>query len=480
MRTSVFRSHFRLGIPVVGDDFFGRKEQLSEIHSLLQTGSAVNFFSLRRMGKSSLLRQISYLCKSDDKWSSCHPVFLDAMGSVGTLSRHLLYELGIHQHQLRNDEAWLAIEKNLRNVSEKTLLLIDESNYWIEIQKDEAKAELAPIRALHQSGAVNIVASSLYGSIVDQLQELSDLSSPFYNIFCTFRLPAFKPSESEELLDTLFDRGGLRLDRCYASELGRYVGYYPNLVQEIGHIAFENRAEGKGYGLEDVKQEWLGRYGYHWLPTILAPFKHDYIGAIARFAGVSREEFLANSYEVYGILLRDENGDLVPAPYMVDLLSRSHYSEGESVLEHLNAIANSFSTKNKQSLETVIERSLRLAFKEKPPYSEREVQHFLDVILCASGYTFVREGPTFFFSLKGYRPDFSNDAQQLVVEVKLCRGKDDVNRVIEEMNADINPYLERYSSVLFVVFDLGGIYDVEKFSKDFERDDRIHVVVVKR
>jgi hypothetical protein len=75
---------------------------------------------------------------------------------------------------------------------------------------------------------------------------------------------------------------------------------------------------------------------------------------------------------------------------------------------------------------------LRLAFKAAPPQSEREVQHYVDVILCASGYEFVREGPAFRFSLRGYRPDFTLETKGLIIEVKLCRGAPDVSRVIEE------------------------------------------------
>jgi hypothetical protein len=48
------------------------------------------------------------------------------------------------------------------------------------------------------------------------------------------------------------------------------------------------------------------------------------------------------------------------------------------------------------------------------------------------------------------------------------------------MSADIMPYLKRQLSVLFLVFDLGGIYDPESFRRDFETDQSVRVAVVKR
>ena len=477
------RSHFRLGYPVCGEDFFGRKEYLSRILSALHTGLAVNFFSIRRMGKSSLLRQIRYLCSAHDRWGEFHPVFIDAMGGGGRLASQLLFELGIARRGIAVEHPWLAITKHVREATGKTLLLIDECNYWVDMQvsrPEDSGKELAALRSLHQSGELNIVASTLYSSLVDQLYQFEDLSSPFYNIFQTFRLPAFTPSEAEELIVTLCERGGVRLEHELAAQLAHYVGYYPNLVQEVGHLAFLDRAQGGSARLRVITQQWLQQGGYQWLPTILSTFQKGYIGAVARLAGVSPDDFLSNSLEAYGVLITDEEGQVSVAPYIHDLLVSGYDSEEVAIgFQELKSIA-SRSSKKEDNLGGTIEKALRIAFRDREPRSESEVQHYIDVILCAAGYAFQKEGPTFVFSLKGYRPDYSSDLENLAIEVKLCKGVQDVRRVVEEMSADVLPYLKRFASVLFIVFDLGGVYDVDRFRSDFETSPKIRVLVIKR
>jgi hypothetical protein len=249
----------------------------------------------------------------------------------------------------------------------------------------------------------------------------------------------------------------------------------------MGQIAFLNQVEGRPASLANVAEEWQLHGGDQWVPMILSVFEKDYIGAVARLVGVTREEFLVNSFEAYGIFIRTEDGALTLAPYIADFLGERGARIGvEPALDKLATLAHSFHAKRKETIELVLEKSLRLAFRASPPASEREVQHYVDVILCASGYQFVREGPAFRFSLRGYRPDYTLENSGLIIEVKLCRGSKDVARVVEEMSADVTPYLNKQHSLLFVVFDLGGIHDPEAFRKDFESNPNVRVAVIKR
>ena len=59
---------FSLGRPVSGEHFFGRKRFLQQIESVLNQAGAVNLYSLRRMGKTSVLLQIVYLSGSGPEW----------------------------------------------------------------------------------------------------------------------------------------------------------------------------------------------------------------------------------------------------------------------------------------------------------------------------------------------------------------------------------------------------------------------------
>src|SRR5689334_21605815 len=111
---------FKLGMPVFGDDFFGRKRQLEQVLRLLNGGSAVNIFSLRRIGKSSTLRQIAYLCKNDSQWQQYRPISIDMAMFGGepnleTLALHVAHYLDINLRPRSGADAWLMLSDKLHN-----------------------------------------------------------------------------------------------------------------------------------------------------------------------------------------------------------------------------------------------------------------------------------------------------------------------------------------------------------------------------
>jgi hypothetical protein len=142
------RSYFNLGTPVWGEDFFGRQNEVSQILSLLESRSAVNFFSLRRMGKSSLLRQIMYLCKNEPAWRGFLPFYLDlaATDSTKTLGHYLLQVFSVTMGEIRRtDNPWHAIERHLERTSGDRLLLMDEFGWWLRSERREQ--DLASLRS---------------------------------------------------------------------------------------------------------------------------------------------------------------------------------------------------------------------------------------------------------------------------------------------------------------------------------------------
>jgi hypothetical protein len=81
---------------------------------------------------------------------------------------------------------------------------------------------------------------------------------------------------------------------------------------------------------------------------------------------------------------------------------------------------------------------------------------------------------------KRYIPDFAFDRIGLAVEVKLCKDRDREKAIIDEINADILGYGVGYDRCLFVIYDLGFIRDVAKFSGDIEANPNVHVLIIKR
>ena len=53
-------------------------------------------------------------------------------------------------------------------------------------------------------------------------------------------------------------------------------------------------------------------------------------------------------------------------------------------------------------------------------------------------------------------------------------------KTIEEMNADYSAYTKEYDSIIYLVYDLGIISDVQEFKRDFEAKGNVKVIVIKQ
>lgn len=128
------------------------------------------------------------------------------------------------------------------------------------------------------------------------------------------------------------------------------------------------------------------------------------------------------------------------------------------------------------------EKSLRKVVFEIPK-KEFDIHNAVEQLLAGTHYEnkFSRDSDTVVISGRTYKkPDFVFDELNLALEVKLCNSKDDAKKIIEEMNADIIPYTKKYEYVIFLVYDLGFILDVDDFVSDYHnRFSNIRVVIVK-
>jgi len=128
------------------------------------------------------------------------------------------------------------------------------------------------------------------------------------------------------------------------------------------------------------------------------------------------------------------------------------------------------------------EKSLRKVVFEMPK-KEFDIHNAVEQVLAGTNYEnkFSRDSDTVVISGRTFKkPDFVIDELNLALEVKLCNSKDDVKKIIEQMNADIIPYTKKYEYVIFLVYDLGFILDVDDFVSDYHnRFSNIRVVIVK-
>jgi len=132
------------------------------------------------------------------------------------------------------------------------------------------------------------------------------------------------------------------------------------------------------------------------------------------------------------------------------------------------------------SLRNFIQANLRRVIF-KVPEREFEVQDAIESLLVgrgmAKGLDYDRETGRVKVSVKESVPDFIFPQLSHALEVKLSKSKP--ANLVDEINADIRSYSTRYSSLLFVVYDLGTIRDDAEFRSGLETAGKVAVIIVK-
>ena len=126
-----------------------------------------------------------------------------------------------------------------------------------------------------------------------------------------------------------------------------------------------------------------------------------------------------------------------------------------------------------------ISRSLRFHFSDVKPSKEKDVQDAVEAILAAIGVSFVRDKEVVEVGGKSYKPDFVVKGERMAIEVKLAKDGHRASKIQEEISADIHGYQQKWPRVLFVIYDLGTIKDLEKIRIDNEKTRGVFVEIVK-
>ena len=124
------------------------------------------------------------------------------------------------------------------------------------------------------------------------------------------------------------------------------------------------------------------------------------------------------------------------------------------------------------------ERKLRKAIHEAPA-NEKQVQDVFENLLIGADIPYSRESERIEYSSKTYQPDFTFDKIGLAIDMKFCGRDDREKEIISEINDDVLAYQTKYPNVLFIIYDMGFIRDIDRFSQGFEDHEGIVVRVVK-
>ncbi len=122
------------------------------------------------------------------------------------------------------------------------------------------------------------------------------------------------------------------------------------------------------------------------------------------------------------------------------------------------------------------ETKLRKIIRDTPS-TEKEIQDKYEDLLISADFRYSREFPHIEYSCKQYIPDFSFSEFDLAVEIKLC--KSDEKKLIAQLNDDIIAYKTVFDSILFIIYDIGNIRDVDEFKNSFEKQENVFVQIIK-
>lgn len=246
--------------PVFGDNFIGRKNELKEATYLLQQGNSIALFGLRRMGKSSILKQLNILFEKD----KYHSIYIDTQilstresflmsifkelpnkdifytSLTNILPNPVLEKLKLSS---TNSEMEISFKKDIidyfdeiskalaRAISndKKILLLIDELPYFFENMIDDNEPEsmnhIKQILTMLRFWRNNGVCMAICGSIqIEYFLESIQLSNKLLSGLNHINIGAFSKEESFELLDALSKSNNITISKEKKEKILELIG----------------------------------------------------------------------------------------------------------------------------------------------------------------------------------------------------------------------------------------------------------------
>jgi hypothetical protein len=251
------RNPYIVGRWVQGRNHYGRQRLIS--HLLTSQDSATWVVGTRRMGKTSLLRQLEFLCDKPD--SAYVPLYWDMQGCSTTneLSEELHYSLDLAGARFRPydiDPGWFInadavfvlrqLGRRLAEYNKRLLLLVDEAEVLIEIARKEP-AWLGRLRKVLQEGRLRTVITST--KLLTRLNSASAAweTSPFLFGFNLANLWTLEHEAAVTLIRQGQAEQAVRADDARVNEIMVHTNCHPYLIQYVCYRLFENDEHGEGY-----------------------------------------------------------------------------------------------------------------------------------------------------------------------------------------------------------------------------------------
>lgn len=255
--------------------FFGRREEVDYVFSLLCQGQSVSISGQRRFGKTSLLYYLSLpeinrqfgLDPAQTRWVNLEGGLLDG------LDEDWLY--GAINHALGHDEestSYIHLMERVRALDaqgHRLIIAFDEFELFARNTQLQPRV-FNRLRGLGDQFAIQFVTASREPLARLFFAYPEVISSPFFNNFATLRLGLFQEAEAIEMLSTLSARGG----QAFAAETMAFilelVGPHPLFLQIAGYHAFAAQehgvlsSEARTAVVNRVTQDLDGHLRYYW------------------------------------------------------------------------------------------------------------------------------------------------------------------------------------------------------------------------
>ena len=311
---------FVVGQWVRGDRFYGRGEAISEI--LDGPREAIWLLGTRRIGKTSLLKQLEYLTRADD--SLYVPLFWDLQGADNPRELHLSFHdaildaeerlttLGVELETLDEEDLFASLarlRRRLRSSGRRLLLLCDEVEELIPLHGQDPSILRKLRRSLQSGGEVRSVITSTIRlwALADERED----TSPFLHGFTPpLYLSTLTDAESQSLLLQTQQVDGARpqLDAETVDTIRLETGNHPYLMQLLGKRALESGDLSEA--IERVANDEMVSYFFAVDFEMLSPVEQEILRAIVGRSSASSPalegELQLSSSQVTGSLLRLE------------------------------------------------------------------------------------------------------------------------------------------------------------------------------
>ncbi len=217
--------------PVTGSRFFGREYEVSRVLGNPDTNHAI--LGIRRIGKTSLLREIERILKENE--DPAHVVYLECSDLLSTddYVREVVRKLNPRELPRLHLQKYVFffpdfLERMGRAYKSKIIFLLDEVDNLVIMQRGSWEL-FRMLRASANKGACQYILAGFREAMREQYL----IDSPFYNFAQEIRLSEFTRRQAHELIVTPMENLRVRIrhqdevvGRIYEETAGQ-----PNLIQ---------------------------------------------------------------------------------------------------------------------------------------------------------------------------------------------------------------------------------------------------------